>query len=64
MHTEHLHHTLSPQAYAALLDGLQRQARQERRLAVRAFGIAWLRALWRRVQRLHVPLFPCHTQNV
>lgn len=64
MHTEPLHKTLSPQAYAALLDGLQRQALQERRLAQRAFGQAWWRPMWRHVQRLRLPHFPGHPQSV
>ena len=52
MHTEHLHQTLSPQAYAALIDGIHRQASRERRLAVRRFGRSWgafARALARRL---------------
>ena len=52
MHTEHLHQTLSPQAYAALLDRLQQQAQQDRRRAQQAFGQAWPRLLWQRAQRL------------
>lgn len=66
MHTEHLHQTLSPQAYAALLDGLQRQALQERCRAVQAFGQAWPRQLWRlwlRAQRLRHPFIPSHPQK-
>jgi uncharacterized protein (DUF924 family) len=50
MHTEHLHQTLSPQAYAALLDDIHRRARLERRRAVQRFGRSWptrLRALVR-----------------
>ena len=41
MHTEHLHQTLSPQAYAALLDDIHRRARLERRRAVQRFGLSW-----------------------
>ena len=58
MHTEHLYQTLSPQAHAALLDGLQRQAMQDRRRALRAFGQDWPRQLWRRAQCLRHPVFP------
>lgn len=52
MHTEHLHQTLSPQAYAALLNDIHRQARLERQRAVQCFGRSWptrLRALVRSV---------------
>lgn len=66
MHTEHLHQTLSPQAYAALLDGLQRQAQQDRRRAQQAFGRTWPRQLWRwwqRAERLRHPFFPAHPQK-
>ena len=52
MHTEHLHQTLSPQAYAALLDDIHRRARLERQRAVQRFGRSWpsrLRALARRL---------------
>lgn len=52
MRTEHLHQTLSPQAYAALVDAIHRQARRECRLAVQRFGAGWtirLRALARRL---------------
>jgi hypothetical protein len=66
MHTEHLHQTLSPQAYAALLDSLQRQAMQERRLAVQAFGQTWPRQLWPwwlRAQRQRHAVFPTHPQK-
>lgn len=66
MHTEHLYQTLSPQAYAVLLDSIRRQAMQERRLAVQAFGQAWPRQLWRwwqRVQRLRIPFIPPHPQK-
>ena len=41
MHTEDLYQTLSPQAYAAVVDAIHRQARRERRLAVRRFGRSW-----------------------
>lgn len=66
MHTEHLHQTLSPQAYAALLDGLQRQALQDRRRSQRTFGQTWPRQLlqlWQRAQRLRHPVFPTHPQK-
>lgn len=63
MHTEHLHQTLSPQAYAALLDGLQRQALQDRRRAVQAFGQVWSQSLWRWWQRSRYPVFPTQPQK-
>ncbi|MGS5089249.1 hypothetical protein ACVC7V_22450 [Hydrogenophaga sp. A37] len=63
MHTEHLYQTLSPQAYAALLDRIRRQAVQERRLAVLAFGQDWPRRLWRLWQRLRFPIVPTHPQK-
>lgn len=66
MHTEDLHQTLSPQAHAALLDGIQRQAVQDRRRALQAFGQAWPRQLlqlWRLAQRLRHPVFPAHPQK-
>lgn len=63
MHTEHLHQTLSPRAYAALLDRIQRQAVQDRRQALRAFGQAWPRQLWQRAQRLSHPFIPTHPQK-
>jgi hypothetical protein len=52
MRTEHLHQTLSPQAYAALFDALRHQAERERRAAVRRFGQAWAERLSARVRRL------------
>ena len=63
MHTEHLHQTLSPQAYAALLDRLQQQAQQDRRRAQQAFGQAWPRLLWQRAQRLRLPVTSTHPQK-
>lgn len=63
MHTEHLYQTLSPQAHAALLDGIQRQAVQDRRRALRAFGQDWPRRLWQLAQRLRHPVFPAHPQK-
>ncbi len=62
MPTEHLHHTLSPQAHAALHDALARSARRERRLALQASGRGWsLRlqgALGRLVPRVFKPRHP------
>ena len=52
MHTEHLHQTLSPQAHAALLDVIHRQARRERRLAVQHFGSGWISHALVRVGRV------------
>ena len=46
MNPENLYATLSPKAYAALIDGLRSQAERERRVAIRVFGLAvlnWLR---------------------
>jgi hypothetical protein len=63
MLTEHLHLTLSPQTHAALLDGLQRQAMQDRRRAQRAFGREWPLQLWQRAKRLRFPLLPIHPQK-
>ena len=63
MHTEHLHQTLSPQAYAALLGRLQQQAQQDRRRAQQAFGQAWPRLLWQRVRRLRLPVTSTHPQK-
>jgi len=39
MNTEHLHSTLSPQAYAELVDGLRLQAERERSTAMHAFAL-------------------------
>lgn len=66
MHTEHLHQTLSPRAYAALLDRLQQQAQLDRRRAQQAFGQAWPRQLlqlWLRARRLRLPVIPTHPQK-
>lgn len=52
MRTEHLHQTLLPQAHAALLDALQRQAERERRAAVQGFGQTWAERLGAQVRRL------------
>lgn len=63
MNTEHLHQTLSPQAYAALLDGLQAQAERQRRAEQRALGTgAWrrvLRAIWRAQTPTTAPFSAC-----
>ena len=56
MSTRHLHQTLSPQAYVALFDAIHRQARRERRLAVRRFGRTWLASVHRLAHRLTAPL--------
>ncbi|MDR7149709.1 hypothetical protein J2W49_001664 [Hydrogenophaga palleronii] len=42
MHTEHLHRTLSPQAYARLQDDIRQQAESEHRQAVQTFFHALL----------------------
>jgi hypothetical protein len=64
MHTEHLHQTLSPQAYAALQDGFRRQAEQDRRRAFQSFGPCWPGQLWQRVQGLRLPaVVPGHPQK-
>ena len=39
MNTEHLHETLSRQAYADLREGLKRRAEQERRALMQHFGL-------------------------
>lgn len=52
MHTEHLHRTLSPQAYASLQDLLRHQAKEERRLAVQTCLQAWTRQLLHPAQRM------------
>jgi hypothetical protein len=55
MHTETLHRTLSPQAYATLLDHMRCKAEAERRLAIQAFFqavfFAWPRQSLLAVQR-------------
>jgi len=48
MNTEHLHRTLTPQAYAYLQDSLRQQAEEERRLAVQTFFLMWPRQLFQR----------------
>ncbi|MBA4265818.1 MAG: hypothetical protein C0453_12100 [Comamonadaceae bacterium] len=48
MHTEHLHRTLTPQAYAHLRGTLRQQAEEERRLAVQTFFLTWPRQLFLR----------------
>ncbi|OGB14905.1 MAG: hypothetical protein A2W72_04360 [Burkholderiales bacterium RIFCSPLOWO2_12_67_14] len=58
MNTEHLHQTLSPQAYAALLDGLQAQAERQRRAEQRAFGSGGWRRIWRAATRAQMPTAP------
>lgn len=55
MNTEHLHQTLSPQAYAALLDGLRAQAERQRRAEQRAFGANAWRRIWRAILRAQTP---------
>ena len=49
MHTEHLHRTLSPQAYANLLDHLRQQAECEQRQAVQRHVQAFFFTLPRRL---------------
>lgn len=58
MNTEHLHQTLSPQAYAALLDGLQAQAERQRRTTQRALGAGVWRRIWRAATRAQTPTVP------
>jgi hypothetical protein len=64
MHTEHLHRTLSPQAYARLQDHLRQQAECEHRLAVQTFfqtfALALLRPLSPIAQRLRHPQTRSH----
>lgn len=51
MNPEYLYATLSPEAYAALIDGVRRQAERERRVAIRACGLValgWLRRVLKR----------------
>jgi len=52
MHTEHLHRTLSPQAYAHLQDTLRRQAEAEHRLAVQTGFQAGFQVLRRQLVQL------------
>lgn len=52
MHTEHLHRTLSVQAYAHLQDTLRQQAEEEHRLAVQAGFQALARQLLQLAQRM------------
>lgn len=58
MNTEHLHQTLSPQAYAALLDGLRTQAERQRRTEQHAFGAGAWRRVWRAAARVQTPTAP------
>lgn len=55
MHTEHLHRTLSPEAYADLQDHLRLQAESQRQLAVQAVFFGWPRLLlqWARHAIFH-----------
>jgi hypothetical protein len=59
MHTEHLHRTLSPQAYARLLDHIRQQAESERRQAVQTFFqavlVAWPHRLLQTVAGVRHP---------
>jgi hypothetical protein len=51
MNPENLYATLSPEAHAALIDGVRRQAERERRDAIRACGLValgWLRHVLKR----------------
>lgn len=59
MNTEHLHQTLSPQAYAALLDGLQARAERQRRTEQRAFGAGAWRAILRAQTPTTAPFSAC-----
>ncbi|MDG5975320.1 hypothetical protein H010_08681 [Hydrogenophaga taeniospiralis CCUG 15921] len=52
MNTEHLHQTLSPQAYAVLQDGLRAQAERQRRAEQRTFGAG----VWHRIRRAAAPV--------
>ena len=67
MHTESLHRTLSPQAYAALLDHIRRQAEAERRLAIQAFFqavvFAWPRHSLLAAQRILQPANRSHAME-
>lgn len=56
MHTEHLHRTLSPEAYARLLDDLKRQAESQRRLAAQTVFFGWPSLLLQRARRAGRPL--------
>lgn len=57
MHTEHLHRTLSPEAYARLLDDIRRQAESQRRLAVQTVFLGWPSLLLQRAPRAARPIF-------
>ena len=57
MHTEHLHRTLSPEAYARLLDDIRRQADSQRRLAVQTVFLGWPSLLLQRARRAARPIF-------
>jgi hypothetical protein len=51
MHLENPYTTLSPQAYAALIDGIRLQAERERRAARRSLGLlafTRLRPWWKK----------------